>query len=300
MVWVDHEGNEEAVPSPGGELIGARLSPDGSRVAIHYADLQDIWILDLAEESTPSRLTFHAASDFYPSWSPDGRKIAFISNRDGPFNVYWKLADGTGTTHRLLTGPGTHRPSTWTPDGESILFNKIDPQTAGDIGVIPFEAPDSVRMLFTERYHETQPVLSPDGQWIAYVSDETGRLEVYVRSYPELEGKWQISTEDGDEPLWSHDGRRLYFRSGNRMMAVGVETDGGFRPGAVSVLFSGNYVKSIDVRNYELSPDGERFLMIKEGEADDDGGGPPTELIVVENWFEELNRLAPLGTREPK
>ena len=129
--------------------------------------------------------------------------------------------------------------------------------------------------------------------------NETGRLEVYVRSFPDLAGKWQISTEGGDEPLWSHDGRRLYFRSGNRMMAAAIETDGGFRPGAVRVLFAGNYYNDREVRNYDLSPDGTRFLMIKEDEADD-GAGPLTELIVVENWFEELIRRAPLGTREPK
>jgi serine/threonine-protein kinase len=156
--------------------------------------------------------------------------------------------------------------------------------------------------LLKEKYSQAQPRISPDGQWIAYTSNESGKYEVYVRPFPEVDkGHWQVSTAGGDSPLWSPNGRELFYRSGDAAMAVSVKTDPTFSMEVPSVLFRGTYVSaglgpaSTEFRSWDISPDGKRFLMMKEAAATTSEAGGPREINIVLNWFEELKQRVPTG-----
>jgi Tol biopolymer transport system component len=184
-------------------------------------------------------------------------------------------------------------PSSSSPDGQALAYIEIRPETNWDIGVLRLgdSAPEMQPFLQTE-FSEGAPAFSPDGRWLAYTSDESGRTEVYVQPYPGPGGKWQISTQGGTEPAWNPQGGELFYRSGERMMAVEVTTEGTFSAGAPRILFEGPYVPTpVTFPNYDVSPDGQRFLMLKAGEQ----GQTATQINVVQNWFEELKQRVPAG-----
>ena len=202
LVWVDRQGQEEVVAAD--RLYDSpRLSPEGTHVALDVFDGQyDIWIHDLARR-TLSRLTFDPADDRSPLWTPDGQRVVFRSDREeGQFNLFWKAADGTGQVERLTTSPNDQRASSFSPDGKSLLFMEM---IAGipDVHVLSMEGEPTVQPLLQTEFGEWYPVISPDGRWMAYASNESGRYEVYVRPFPRVEeGKWQISGDGGIAPLW--------------------------------------------------------------------------------------------------
>jgi len=240
-----------------------------------------------------SRLTFGEHSDSFPLWSPDGGRIVFSSNRDGQYNLYWKAVDGTGKEERLTVSDSHQAPYSWSSDGKLIAYLEHNVDTGRSIALLSLEGEPSSRLVLDSRFDERNPSISPDGHWLAYQCDESGRPEIYVQSLPDMSGKWQVTNEGGFEPLWSPDGRELFYRLGNKMMAVSVETDPAFAPGNPKLLFERQYyLEAGGARSYDVSPDGQRFLMIKEGDGAEDQRNR-TELIVVENWFEELKRLAP-------
>ncbi len=288
LVWVDREGNEEPLSAEPRAYGHPRLSPDGSRLAVTVDDSgnTDIWIYDLGRQ-TPTRLTFDAAGDQVSIWTPDGQRVVFLSQREGANNLFWKAADGTGQVERLRTSPNFQLPSWFSPDGKSLVF--YERKGSFDIGVLSMEGERTSKPLLQTEFDETRPAISPDGRWIAYMSNETGRREIYVRPFPSVEdGSWQISSDGGVSPVWAPNGRELFYRNGEAMMVVKIETEPSFRHGRPQVLFSGSY--AFAARNYDIHPDGQRFLMIKEAEQTGETG---TELIVVENWFQELKRLVP-------
>ena len=185
-------------------------------------------------------------------------------------------------------------PFSWSGDGKLLAYVEINAETGRSIGLLSLEGEPSSRLVMDTRFDERSPSISPDGRWLAYDCDESGRKEIYVQSLPDMSGKWQVTTEGGSEPLWSPDGRELFYRVENRMMAVTIETDPIFVSGNPILLFEGQYYEEpTGSRSYDVSPDGQRFLMIKEGDSADDQRNR-TELIGVENWFEELKRLAPV------
>ena len=177
---------------------------------------------------------------------------------------------------------------------DEIAFVQFDAETKADIWLLPLEDNATPIPLVQTEANELNPAFSTDGRWLAYSSDESGRAEVYVQSFPELTGKWQISANGGVEPVWSNDGDEIFYRTSTDMMVVGVQTEPEFSSGTPRVLFQTNFFVDPITRTYEVSPDGQRFLVVKEVDRNTPNASFRTELLVVENWFEELKRLAPV------
>jgi Tol biopolymer transport system component len=267
-----------------------------------------IWLFDLARE-TLTRLTFQGNANLLGAWTPDGQRIAFQSNKEGLPNLFWQLADGSGGLERLTTSGYPQTPNSWSPDGQLLVFIENTPTTGYDIwvlrmgepspgsGQVPSASSGQVRKaqpFLRTLFNESAPRFSPDGRWLAYVSDESGRYEIYVQPYPGPGGKWQISTEGGTEPVWNPNGRELFYRSGGKMMAVDIATQPGFAAGKPRVLFEGPYVPTpATLPNYDVTLDGQRFLMVKPSEQE----AAPTQINVVLNWFEELKQKVPTGKK---
>ncbi len=293
LVWVDRKGAEQPLPAPAHSYRSPRLSPDGRRVAVAIAEQgANIWLYDLARE-TLTRLTFGGGSSNTPIWTPDGKRIAFNSSLGGPVQVFWQLADGSGTAERLTAGEAVQIDGSWSPDGQVLAFVDINPATGRDIWILHVSGDRKPQPFLRTQFNETAPSFSPDGRWLAYASDESGRYEIYVQPYPGPGGKWQISTEGGTEPAWGHNGE-IFYRSGDKMIAVETTTQPTFSADKPKVLFVGHYVPSLLTNtNYDVSPNGQRFVMIKE----DEQAATATQINVVLNWFEELKQKVPTGKK---
>ena len=249
---------------------------------------KDIWIYDLSR-NTLTRLTFDAANVIKPRWSPDGRRVVFSTNREGgEGNLFWKASDGTGAVERLTTSQNFQAPSSWSSDGRQLLFFECVPGHC-DLWVLSLEDEPTAELLLGTEFNENHEALSPDGRWVAYQSNASGELEIYVRPFPDVDdGRWQVSTSGGRLPLWGPRGQDLFYLSAAGLMAVPVETEPGFAPGNPEVLFDLSGYHFDPGGAYTVAPDGERFLMIKRSEETS-----TTELILVQNWVEELKRLVP-------
>jgi eukaryotic-like serine/threonine-protein kinase len=300
LVWVSRNGAEQPVAAPAHTYLGPRLSPDGRRIAVTITEQESqTWLYDLPRE-TLTRLTLERNNNLFPAWTPDGKRIAFQSNKEGPLNIFWQLADGSGGLERLTTSEYTHVPLSWSPDGQLLAFLEVNPTTGNDIWVLRVGDPSAgsgqvrkAQPFLRTPFNESVPRFSPDGHWLAYISDESGRYEVYVQPYPGPGGKWQISTEGGTEPAWNPNGRELFYRSGDKMMAADVAAQPGFAAGKPRMLFEGPYLPTpLTSPNYDVSPDGQRFLMLKASAQEQPA---PTQINVVLNWFEELKRRVPPG-----
>ncbi len=299
LVWVSRNGIETPIAAPPRAYGPPRLSPDGRHVAVAFSDRgnTDVWILDLAQE-TLRRLTFSSGMDGLPLWTPDGRRIIFMSVRSGALNGYSQAADGTGTVERLTTSKHSQWPISITPDAATLFGFERRPPEMLDVVVAhsttpkrpgasasPAEPP--ARALFDGAF----PEISPDGRYLAYKSDESGRDEVYVRPFPQVDGgRWQISTTGGTRAAWARSGRELfYINASMALIRVPVRTTGSrtFTMGAPAKVFDATYAEPNPSRHYDVSPDGQRFLMLKESVADPNA--TPASMVVVQNWFEELH-----------
>jgi eukaryotic-like serine/threonine-protein kinase len=291
LVWVTRNGAEQPVAAPARAYVFPRLSPDGRRVGVGFTEQEtQEWLYDFSQE-TLTRFTFGGNNNLNSVWTPDGKRIAFNSNKEGPPNLFWQRADGSGGLERLTTSEYLQFPMSWSPDGQLLAFVEVNPTTGYDIWVLRLSDRKAQPFLQTP-FNESVPQFSPDGRCLAYISNESGRWEIYVQSYPGPGGKWLISTEGGTEPVWNRNGRELFYRSGDKMMAVDVATQPSFTAGKPRVLFEGRYNPAQGTTpNYDVSPDGQRFLMIKPSEAEQ----APTQINVVLNWFEELKRRVPPG-----
>jgi serine/threonine-protein kinase len=302
LVWVNRNGAEQPLAAPAHAYIAPRLSPDGRRIAVGISEEDyQVWLYDLSRE-TLTRFTFGGNYNGTPTWTPDGKRIAFLSNKEGPLNIFWQLADGSGGLERLTTSEYIHVPQSFSPDGQLLAFYEVNPTTQRDIWVMRMSDPSvssgQVRQsqpFLRSPFEESAPRFSPDGRWLAYISDESGRYEIYVQPYPGPGGKWQISAEGGNEPAWNPNGRELFYRSGDKMMAVEIATQPAFTAGKPRILFEGRYEPSpVPGTNYDVSPDGQRFLMLKPSESVE---AAPTQIVVVQNWFEELKQKVPTGKK---
>ncbi len=297
IVRVDKDQRSENLWQEPGVFGTPKLSPDGGRLALGVLrdGNWDIWVYDL-ERGVATRITFGAGYDADPVWSPDGRWLAFASDRDGGFTLYRKRADGSGQAERLLDPEimPSPFPTSWSPDGKWL---GVSPTGAGgnDIWVVPVEGEGDAEVWMATPYAEVFPAFSPEGGWIAYQSDESGRMEVYVGSFPGGGGKWQISDEGGSQAVWSRDGRRLYYRTDEGVMMVDVDGSGeSFRVGKPRPAISGNYVGGlIGVQagnyffpDYDVAPDGSFVLF-----AGDELPEGVTTAKLVTGWFSELKRL---------
>jgi hypothetical protein len=293
LMWVSRNGAEQPIAAPEHTYVTPRLSPDGRGVAVTVMEQEtQTWLFDPSRE-TLTRFTFEGNYNLIPVWTPDGKRIVFESSKDGPPNLFWQLADGSGGLERLTTSDYVEAPFSWSPDGQLLAFIELNPTTGFDIWVLRLSDRKAQPFLRT-RFNETAPRFSPDGRWLAYISDESGRFEIYVQPYPGPGGKWQISTEGGMEPVWNRNGRELFYRNGGKMMAVDIATQPGFAAGKPRMLFEGPYeLPPIPIANYDVSPDGQRFLMLKPSEQET----APTQINVVLNWFEELKQKVPTGKK---
>jgi WD40 repeat protein len=247
LKWYDRAGRVLGAAGDPGDYQSVALSPDGTRLAVSKRSGQgaNIWLVDLSLSGAGTRFTFGSASDTFPVWSPDGSHIIFSSNRDGSYNLYQKPANGAKDEEVLLKSGEDKFPTSWSRDGRFLLYTVVHPKTKSDIWVLPLDNEKKpVPFLITE-FNEEQAHFSADGHWVAYASDESGRLAVYVRSFSmasagtvaEAGGKRQISNAYGQEPRWRADGRELYYLSlpdyesvpDGRAMSVEISTDPAFR-----------------------------------------------------------------------
>jgi serine/threonine-protein kinase len=289
LVWVDRKGAEQPLAGPPHAYSFPRVSPDGRRVVV-VTDGK-VWIYDLGRETLTPLTSEGGGSN--PIWTPDGRRVVFFMGAPHQ-NLFWQAADGSDKPERLTTNEYPQVPGSWSPDGQVLAFFENNPTTHLDLWILRLSDRKPQPFLRTT-FNESVPWFSPDGRWLAYVSDESGRYEVYVQPYPGPGAKSQVSTEGGTEPAWNPNGRELFYRTGSKMMAVDVTTQASFSAGKPRMLFEGPYVPTgVTHPNYDVSPDGKRFLMVKESEQ---AQAAPTQINVVLNWFEELKQKVPTGRK---
>ena len=297
LVWVDRKtGEEMPLGAPPRAYRSSRISPDGTRVAIEIRDQQDdVWVWDLTG-GTLTRLTLDAGLDFGGVWTPDSQRVIFTSARGGLPALFWKAADGTGTTDPLGDGEGPRIPSAVAPDGSVVVVAELNEGSFNLITVSLTGDPVSEDLLVTE-FIEGNAALSPNGQWVAYQSNASGVNEVYVRPFPDVDSALHpISTNGGTAPLWAPDGRELfYLESDGRLLAVPVQTDPTFERGTATLVMDGDYRLTTPAgpRAYDIDPSGERFLVVKLTESLDGDSRSLPSLTFVLNWFEELTERVP-------
>ena len=290
LVLVDRRGNESRALPVSDRYDHPRLSPEGGRIAVDVRSansLGDIWVFQVGR-SGGLRLTAEGGRDFGAEWTPDGRELIYSSEHPF-FDLYRRAADASRPAEPLLTGGFDRYPGSVSADGRLFAFSLAAP--GGELWTVQLRGPPAPTRYFANGFNLAHPTLSPDGRWMAYDSDEWGRVEVYAQSYPNASVKrWKVSPANGSEPMWTRGGRELVYRKGDSVMAVSVDVENG-RSGPPRALFAGPYPDNpgwTRPRSYDVSRDGERFLMMK----------LPAEqsrprIAVVLNWFAELRAKVP-------
>jgi serine/threonine-protein kinase len=301
-VWINRQGKEETINAPPRSYTAARISPDGTRVALEIRDQEyNIWVWDLARR-TLTRLTDGHGLDRSPVWTPDSARIIFASAPDGIGNLYWQAANNTGAVERLTMSLNIQAPTSISPDGSRLVFTEGTNTSAAagvvetDILMMTMDGKRPTEPLIHTKYREVNAEISPNGRWIAYESNESGTMQVYVRPFPNVDsGHWQVSTGSvGSRPLWARSGRELFYLddAANRLMVVPVQTGGQtFTAGNPVKVFDNRMVSNgIAQRSFDISPDGQRFLVIKDATNDQSSTATPASMVVVVNWLEELKQ----------
>ena len=290
MVWVDRTGKVEPLTAMPRPYYDPRISPDGRQFAVSSEEGNErVWTFDFARPILTA-LT-QSGSSQSPVWTPDGLRVIYRATRMGFRNIAWKAADGSGEEQPLTTNNNMQTPVSVSPDGKYLAYAEIDPATGNDIWLIALDGKGKPEPILRTRSSESNPHFSPDGRWLAYVSGESGRSEIYVQPFPGPGGKWMISTDGGTEPVWSRDGRELFYRAGDTLMAVTIATQPAFVAGLPRLLFEGAFEPSgTGTSGYDVSLDGRRFLMIQATAPEP----PATQVKIVINWFEELTQRMPV------
>ena len=290
-VWVQRDGTAQAIDPRWSHrgyptYSGLALSPNGTRLAISLLGPEgtwDLWVKEL-DTGTLSKLTSEGTLNYRPTWLPDGQSLTFISDRAGQVDLWSKPVDGPDVAKRILDRQGVIRNGFYSPDGDWLIFREGEAPVADIFALRAAQGTEAIPVVVTES-GERSPAISPNGRWLAYTSNESGAWHVWVTAFPLADsGRWQVSTNGGQEPVWAHSGRELFYRNlANELVAVQVGEDPTFEVGAQEVLFSmEDYLDSDGRAQYDVSPDDERFVMLRfEG-----GGG--MELFLLQNLFEEL------------
>jgi eukaryotic-like serine/threonine-protein kinase len=304
LAWITRDGAEQPIAAPARAYMRARISPDGKRAAIQLSDRRSqIWTWDFAR-ATFTSLLFDSSMDFLnPIWTPSGTHLVFgMSINARTSDLYRRAADGTGANERLTNNDRTQRPNAITPDGRYLIFEELTPTAGYDFMQLSLTGPPRVEPLLGTPFDERDASVSPDGRWMAYESNDSGQSQVYVRRFPRVDdARYLVSTGGGRTPVWSPTGREIFFVSGSSILAAAVELTPTFSAVATTKLFDshsslldGRFGGSGSVRTYDVSPDGKRFLMIKDNAAIRDDQAPPAaSLVVVQNWLEELKAKVP-------
>ena len=306
-VWLEAETRDvsTALAEPR-TYVEARVAPDGRRLAMTELSGTnwDVWVYDL-ERGTRTRLTFGDGFEGPAVWSPDGTELIYSSDEDGSDDLFRKRSDGSGGAEQLTHHDFPIFVSDWSPDGRYVIAlyggppNEADGWFGGaDLGYLDLQGDEGLQPFLSTRFAESEPTFSPDGRWVSYMSNESGRAEIYVRPFPAGEGRWQISDEGGGYARWFPDGDQLFYRSEDGIMGVSYDGTGGtFRVAKPRLVADGDFLggpgglvaDGTTFADYDVGPDG-RFLLFP-------SEGPETESIriarVVVNWFRELQRLAP-------
>jgi len=292
LVWYDRNGRQLSSAGPLGEYLGLNISPDGKKAILLCFEPQkagnDLWSFDLERETLP-RVTYSPASTNFPLWSPEGDTIAYCSNRERFWAIWQKgVNDGDGKEELLFKEDSHHIfPDDWSSDGKFIVYQKIGEKTSFDLWLLPMSGDRQPKPYLTTQFDERLAKVSPDGRWLAYRSNESGRNEIYVQSFPEPGRRVMISKGGGNLPRWGRNGRELYYvAADNKLMAVHVETGANFAAGAPTALFDLVRCGLSDIRYlYDVSADGQKFLVIRPLE---DASSRP--LTLVQNWTELLKK----------
>ncbi|MGH9775892.1 MAG: protein kinase domain-containing protein [Candidatus Acidiferrales bacterium] len=300
LVFVDKTGATRSLTATKRPYEDFTISPDGKFIATTIeGQVTDTWIHDIARD-TETRFT-SGVENRDPTWTPDGKRIAYGGFKKGKYGVYWRPLDGSAPEVTLLTSDKPVYAWSWSSDGRVLLYEELSAGINYNLGILPMNDREHPRLLFSPQHNVNSAALSPDGDWIAYDSDESGRPEVYVAPYPRLAPRERISTEGGLRPVWAPDGRELYYRTvasveellrralaqRSRVMAVPIETKPTFKAGTPHMLFEGPFFES--GHDFAVTPDGRGFILIRESASQSD----PNEIHIVLNWFEELKQRVP-------
>ena len=286
LTWMNRAGAVlETVGEPIEDILRPALSPDEKQLAFPNRSgvTWDIWVRDLAH-GLATRFTFHPASEAWPVWSPNGSLIVFSSNREGPYDLFMKSASGASQEELLLKTGGMKAASSWSSDGRLLFYYELDPKTKSDMWVLPMEGARKPVLFLRTEFDELGGALSDDGKWIAYFSDESGRVEVYVQPYPATGARWQVSKDGGTRPRWRRDGKEIFWLTeGGTMLAADVTAGPVFQSGTPRRLFE-TRIQEVSER-YAVSADGKRFLIPLPVEADAN-----RPITVIENWLAAAKR----------
>jgi Tol biopolymer transport system component len=286
---VDRGGSSRSLPLPPKSYEHPRFSRDGDKLSFWIQQMRcDIEVYDLARGST-MRLTSDG-DNHVPVWSPDGLRVAYTSRKlGGDTLLFWKPVNGNGPEERVSPVSGnlvTPTPLAWLPDASAIIV-----ANGGDLWLFPRSGNPEPRPLIQSKFVESAPALSSDGRWLAYVSDESGQFQVYVQAFPGPGEKHPVSTDGGTEPVWARSGRELFFRSGSEMMVSDiVASSASFKASRPRVLFRAPFAANATYADYDVSPDGQHFVMLNSGEQE----GASGQIGVLINWFEELKQRVPM------
>ena len=292
-VWVDRNGAKSPLPVKPQSYLHPRISPDGRQLAIEVEGAShDIFTYDFARGGEPTKMSFDGASH-WPSWTPDGRRLTFRSWKTGTMTMWWMPTDRSRGPELLTNIGSMQSPESWSPDGRTLAFTQMsDPQSGSDIYTLALAGDKTPHPLLQTKFSEGSPKFSPDGAWLAYSTNESGQPEVWAMAYPAGE-RVHISTNGGTDPLWRRDGRQLYYRLGDQMMVVDISYGPSLEAAKPRVLWRGNYLAGAGSScgmagptsaNYDVTPDGGRFLMIEDASSNAESG----RLRIVSNWSVEL------------
>jgi dipeptidyl aminopeptidase/acylaminoacyl peptidase len=299
LVWVDRHGRVEPLSADLNLYGNLRLSPQGRSVAVDI--LNDIWVYDLTQR-TLGRVSSRGVNQF-PTWSPDGHHLAFASSAgSGNTRLYWSDVETGAEPEPLTSEGGVQFPASWTPDGTTLAYAETagaptESDTGWDIWLLNRGSSPSRTPLIRTKFNEDQPMFSPDGRALAYVSDETGQRQVCLRSFPDTSRRVRVSTDGGTEPVWSPRGDELFYRNGRQYFSVPITPGDESRAGRPSLMFEGDFVVASQIPgapSFGVAPDGKRFVMVARA-----GETPrPVRLDVVLGWAQDLERrLGPAGSR---
>jgi len=305
IYWMDRDGKFTPLRETPAAYYNPAFSPDGKRLALEIFDgkRRDIWVYEW-ERDTLTRLTFAGEANAFPIWTPDGQRIVYSSQEKSiAYNLWWIRADGAGDAQRLTESRNLQAAGSWRPDGKVLAFSQLNPSTSGDIMTLPIEGddksgwkPGEPKPFVNSTFTEGDPGFSPDGRWLAYESNESGSNEVYVRPFPGPGGKWQISTGGGVFPMWSRNGKELFYRTtDSKIMVVSYTASVDsfhadkpqlWSPGQFTGRGLGNY-------NFDLHPDGKRFAVLKAPGTEQ--GAAVNKVSFIFNFFDEIRRKVPPG-----
>jgi serine/threonine-protein kinase len=305
VIWLTQDGKLSPLREAGSLWSNPQFSPDGQKIALDIvSNSGDVWIYDWLRD-TPTRLTF-ANDNRKPVWTPDGRRIVFGSDRDGSvLNLYWQRSDGSGEVQRLTDSPNLQYPASWHPDGKHLAFWEVRQGTRSDLMILPLEGdeksgwkPGKPEVFLGAPAIEEEPTFSPDGRWIAYQSNESGSVEIYVRPFPGPGGRWQVSTAGGADPTWSRTRNEIFYRepSANHIM-VAAYTVGGdsFQADKPRVWTDKPIRIAPKQRAMDLHPDGKRFAV--SAVTNPQFLEKHDKVIFILNFFDELRRIAPTAKK---